>query len=215
MGYRLSLPGVAGLIVAIGFTADSFIVYFERIRDELRDGRTLPAVERGWDRARRTILAAKAVNLISAVILYFLAVGGVRGFAFTLGLTTIIDVAGRLLVHAPGDGGHHQDPVLPRRPPRSGLARAASGSGPRYVGAGECRARHRRQVATTRTRPPIDAPSGRGAVPVAGRRRRPGPDDRRSAAAAVPPRRRRPTTDAPATHRRRRRARDRAHRGEA
>ena len=93
MGYRLSLPGVAGLIVAIGFTADSFIVYFERIRDELRDGRSLRlAVQRGWLRARRTIYAAKAVNLLSAVILYFMTVGGVRGFAFTLGLTTIIDV---------------------------------------------------------------------------------------------------------------------------
>jgi len=93
MDYRLSLPGVAGLIVAIGFTADSFIVYFERIRDELRNGRSLrSAVERGWLRARRTIYAAKAVNLISAVILYYLAVGGVQGFAFTLGLTTIIDV---------------------------------------------------------------------------------------------------------------------------
>ncbi len=94
MGYRLSLAGIAGLIVAIGFTADSFIVYFERIRDELRDGRTLAgAVERGWTRARRTILAAKGVNLVSAVVLYYLAVGGVQGFAFTLGLTTIIDVA--------------------------------------------------------------------------------------------------------------------------
>lgn len=93
MGYRLSLPGIAGLIVAIGFTADSFIVYFERIRDELRDGRSLRlAVQRGWQRARRTIYAAKAVNLLSAVILYFMTVGGVRGFAFTLGLTTIIDV---------------------------------------------------------------------------------------------------------------------------
>ncbi|MGC5166358.1 protein translocase subunit SecD [Luteimicrobium sp. DT211] len=93
MGYRLSLPGVAGLIVAIGFTADSFIVYFERIRDELRDGRPLVgAVERGWERARRTVLAAKTVNLISAIVLYYVAVGGVQGFAFTLGLTTIIDV---------------------------------------------------------------------------------------------------------------------------
>ena len=93
MGYRLSLPGIAGLIVAIGFTADSFIVYFERIRDELRDGRSLRlAVQRGWVRARRTVLAAKAVNLLSAVILYFMTVGGVRGFAFTLGLTTIIDI---------------------------------------------------------------------------------------------------------------------------
>ncbi len=92
-GYRLSLAGVAGLIVAIGFTADSFIVYFERIRDELRDGRGLPgAVEAGWKRALRTIFAAKAVNLLSAVVLFLLSVGSVRGFALTLGLTTVIDV---------------------------------------------------------------------------------------------------------------------------
>jgi len=92
-GYRLSLAGVAGLIVAIGFTADSFIVYFERIRDELRDGRGLVgAVEAGWKRALRTVLAAKSVNLLSAVILYILAVGSVRGFALTLGVTTVIDV---------------------------------------------------------------------------------------------------------------------------
>jgi preprotein translocase subunit SecD len=92
-GLRLSLSGVAGLIVAIGFTADSFIVYFERIRDELRDGRGLAgAVEAGWKRALRTILAAKSVNLLSAIILYVLAVGNVQGFALTLGITTVIDV---------------------------------------------------------------------------------------------------------------------------
>ena len=92
-GYRLSLPGVAALIVAIGITADSFIVYFERVRDELRDGRTLVgAVDKGWERARRTILASDAVNFLAAIVLYFLAVGGVRGFAFTLGLTTIVDL---------------------------------------------------------------------------------------------------------------------------
>jgi len=92
-GYRLSLPGVAGLIVAIGITADSFIVYFERIRDELRDGRPLTAaVEHGWARARRTILASDAVNFMAAAALYLLAIGSVRGFAFTLGLTTIIDL---------------------------------------------------------------------------------------------------------------------------
>ncbi|SMQ67812.1 protein translocase subunit SecD [Agreia sp. VKM Ac-1783] len=91
--FRLSLAGVAGLIVAIGFTADSFIVYFERIRDELRDGKGLAsAVEAGWRRAKRTIYAAKAVNLLSAVVLYVLAVGNVRGFALTLGVTTVIDV---------------------------------------------------------------------------------------------------------------------------
>lgn len=92
-GYRLSLAGVAGLIVAIGFTADSFIVYFERVRDELRDGRGLEsAVEAGWKRALRTIYASKATNLLAAVVLYVIAVGNVRGFALTLGITTVIDV---------------------------------------------------------------------------------------------------------------------------
>jgi preprotein translocase subunit SecD len=92
--YRLSLAGVAGLIVAIGQTADSFIVYFERIRDELRDGRGLvSAVDNGWKRAQRTVLASKAVNLLAAVVLYFVAVGNVRGFAFTLGLTALADLA--------------------------------------------------------------------------------------------------------------------------
>jgi len=100
--YRLSLAGVAGLIVAIGFTADSFIVYFERIRDELRDGRSLEgAVEAGWGRARRTIYASKATNLLAAVVLYVLTAANVRGFAFTLGLTTIIDVIVVLLFTHP------------------------------------------------------------------------------------------------------------------
>ncbi|HEX3679046.1 MAG TPA: protein translocase subunit SecD, partial [Galbitalea sp.] len=91
--YRLSLAGVAGLIVAIGITADSFIVYFERIRDELRDGRGLESsIEAGWKRAIRTILASDSVNLLAALILFILAVGDVKGFALTLGLTTIIDV---------------------------------------------------------------------------------------------------------------------------
>lgn len=92
-GYRLSLAGMAGIIVGIGMTADSFIVYFERVRDEIRSGRRLvSAVEIGWDRAKRTIYASKAVNMLAAVILYILAVGNVRGFAFTLGLTVIVDV---------------------------------------------------------------------------------------------------------------------------
>lgn len=92
-GYRLSLAGVAGLIVSIGVVADSFIVYFERIRDELRDGKSLEiAVEAGWKRAYRTILASGAVSLTAAVTLYLLTSSSVRGFAFTLGLTTIIDI---------------------------------------------------------------------------------------------------------------------------
>ncbi|HEY4614363.1 MAG TPA: protein translocase subunit SecD, partial [Citricoccus sp.] len=91
--YRLSLAGIAGLIVAIGLTADSFIVYFERIKDELRAGHAVPvAVHEGWKRAQRTITASKAVNLLAAVVLYFVAVGNVRGFAFTLGLTAIADL---------------------------------------------------------------------------------------------------------------------------
>ena len=92
-GFRLTMAGVTGLIVAIGVTADSFIVYFERIRDEVRDGRPLiAAVETGWKRARRTIIAADAVNFMAAGVLYFLASSNVRGFAFTLGLTTLIDL---------------------------------------------------------------------------------------------------------------------------
>jgi preprotein translocase subunit SecD len=137
-GYRLSLAGVAGLIVAIGITADSFIVYFERVRDELRDGRTLGgAVEHGWTRARRTILASDAVNFIAAVVLYSMAAGGVRGFAYTLGLTTLIDlvvvfgfthpmmqVLARMHFFS---GGH----------PASGLDPASLGvEGVRYVGRG-------------------------------------------------------------------------------
>ena len=92
-GYRLSLAGVAGLIVAIGITADSFIVYFERVRDELRDGRSVSAaVEQGWKRAFRTIIVSGSVSLLAAVVLYLLTVGNVRGFAFTLGLTTLVDL---------------------------------------------------------------------------------------------------------------------------
>lgn len=93
LGLALTLAGVAGAIVAIGITADSFVVYFERIRDEIREGRSLRAAcDAGWDRARGTILAADFVSLLAAVVLYFLSVGAVRGFAFVLGLTTLIDV---------------------------------------------------------------------------------------------------------------------------
>lgn len=93
MGFRLSLPHIIGLIVSIGITADSFIVYFERLRDELRAGRRLrSSVENAWKRARRTILVADAVTFLAAVVLYFLAVGGVAGFAFAMGLTTLIDI---------------------------------------------------------------------------------------------------------------------------
>ena len=92
-GFALSLAGIAGLIVAIGITADSFVVFFERLRDEVREGRSLrAAVERGWTRARRTILVSDTVSFLAAALLYYFAIGSVRGFAFTLGLTTVIDV---------------------------------------------------------------------------------------------------------------------------
>ncbi|WP_028814101.1 protein translocase subunit SecD [Streptomyces flavidovirens] len=93
IGFALNLPAVCGAIVAIGITADSFIVYFERIRDEIREGRTLkPAVERAWPRARRTILVSDFVSFLAAAVLFVVTVGKVQGFAFTLGLTTLLDV---------------------------------------------------------------------------------------------------------------------------
>ena len=93
IGFTLTLAGIAGAIVAIGVTADSFIVYFERVRDEAREGRSLrTAVETGWTRARHTIVVADMISLLAAALLYFFAVGNVRGFAFTLGLTTIVDL---------------------------------------------------------------------------------------------------------------------------
>ena len=93
VGFALNLAGIAGIIVAIGITADSFVIFFERIRDEVREGRSLrTAVETGWRRARQTILIADTVSLLSALVLFVLAIGSVKGFAFTLGLTTLIDV---------------------------------------------------------------------------------------------------------------------------
>ncbi len=91
--FTLELAGIAGLIVAIGITADSFVVFFERLRDEVREGKQLrPAVEAGWKRARRTILVSDTVSFLAAVLLYYFAIGEVKGFAYTLGLTTLIDV---------------------------------------------------------------------------------------------------------------------------
>jgi len=93
IGFTLTLAGIAGLIVAIGITADSFVIYFERLRDEVREGRSLrSSVETGWARAKHTIIAADSISLLAALVLYVLAVGSVRGFAFTLGLTTLIDL---------------------------------------------------------------------------------------------------------------------------
>ncbi|MEF9874713.1 MAG: protein translocase subunit SecD [Glutamicibacter sp.] len=140
LNYRLSLAGVAGLIVAIGLIADSFIVYFERVRDELREGRPLAsAVDIGWKRAKRTILASKAVNVLAAVVLYIVAVGNVRGFAFTLGLTAIVDL---VVVY----GLTHPTLVLLARTkffanghPLSGMDPSLLGVKPLYQGAGKVR----------------------------------------------------------------------------
>lgn len=142
IGYRLSLPGVVGLIISIGISADSFIVYFERMRDEIREGRTLQgAVEYGWRRARQTILVSDAVNLVAAIVLYFLAVGGVRGFAFTLGLTTVIDIivvmlftypVMKLLVRTTFFGQGHR---------WSGMSAESLGADPVYAGRGRVRDR--------------------------------------------------------------------------
>ncbi len=150
MGFALNLPGVAGLIVAIGVTADSFIIYFERIRDEVRDGRTLrTAIEVGWVRSRQTILVADGVSLLSAIVLFILAIGAVKGFAFTLGLTTLIDLAvvfwftkplvsllGRTKYFGQGRkfsgfepehlGAKHQPPLHRRRPVAKPVAAAAA-----------------------------------------------------------------------------------------
>lgn len=102
INYTLDLAGIAGLIIGIGTTADSFVVFFERIKDEIREGRSFrSAVPRGWARARKTILSGNAVSFIAAAVLYVLAVGQVKGFAFTLGLTTILDVVVVFLVTWP------------------------------------------------------------------------------------------------------------------
>ncbi|HET7074546.1 MAG TPA: protein translocase subunit SecD, partial [Mycobacterium sp.] len=100
--YTLDLAGIAGLIIGIGTTADSFVVFFERIKDEIREGRSFrSAVPRGWVRARKTIVSGNAVTFLAAAVLYFLAIGQVRGFAFTLGLTTILDLVVVFLVTWP------------------------------------------------------------------------------------------------------------------
>jgi len=102
IGYSLDLSGVAGLIIGIGTTADSFVVFYERVKDEVREGRTFrSAAQHGWDRAKRTIVTGNMVTLIGAVVIYFLAVGEVKGFAFTLGMTTVFDLVVTFLVTAP------------------------------------------------------------------------------------------------------------------
>ena len=139
MDYRLSLSGVAGLIVAIGITADSFIVYFERVRDELREGRPLSvAVSSGWKRAWRTILVSDIVSLLAAGTLYLLTVGNVRGFAFTLGLTTIIDLVVVVLFTVPLLSLLANTKFFSSGHPWSGFEISGS-SGERYTGRGTFR----------------------------------------------------------------------------
>lgn len=148
IGFALNLPAVCGAIVAIGITADSFIVYFERIRDEIREGRSLrPAVERGWPRARRTILVSDFVSFLAAAVLFAVTVGKVQGFAFTLGLTTLLDVVVVFLFTKPVmtilarkrffASGHPWSGLDPKRlgarPPLRGRPRAAGPVNPKEV----------------------------------------------------------------------------------
>lgn len=138
--YRLSLAGIAGIIVAIGLTADSFIVYFERIKDEMRGGRPLgQAVEYGWARAKRTITASKAVNLLASVVLYFAAVGNVRGFAFTLGLTALADLIVVFMFTHPVMQLLARTRFFGQGHPLSGMDPSLLGQEPLYKGAGRVR----------------------------------------------------------------------------
>ena len=145
---------MAGLIVAIGITADSFVVFFERLRDEVRDGRTLrTAVERGWKRARRTVLVSDTVSFLAAALLWYFSIGEVKGFAFTLGLTTVIDVVVVFLFTKPMI-------TLLARTKFFGQGHRYSGLDPARLGA---RAPWRSSVRTTRprTRPPPPRPRRR------------------------------------------------------
>jgi preprotein translocase subunit SecD len=124
IGFTLDLAGVAGFIVAIGITADSFVIFFERLKDEVRDGRTFrSAVPRAWIRARRTILTADAVSFLAAAVLYLLAVGQVKGFAFTLGMSTVLDLVVVFLATHPLVAMASQSPLL-SQPGLSGLGAA-------------------------------------------------------------------------------------------
>jgi preprotein translocase subunit SecD len=124
IGFTLDLAGVAGFIVAIGITADSFVIFFERLKDEVRDGRTFrSAVPRAWVRARRTILSADAVSFLAAAVLYILAVGQVKGFAFTLGMSTVLDLVVVFLATHPLVAMASQSPLL-SQPALSGLGAA-------------------------------------------------------------------------------------------
>ncbi|KAA9395111.1 protein translocase subunit SecD [Kocuria coralli] len=161
LNYRLSLAGVAGLVVAIGMAADSFIVYFERIRDEVRIGRTIPAaIDHGWKRAQQTILASKAVNLIASVVLYFVAVGNVRGFAFTLGLTAVIDLLVVFFFTHPVMVFLSRTRYFGGGSPGSGLDPKALDAVPFYRGAGRFRTPDDLDAASGATQADDAAPAG-------------------------------------------------------
>lgn len=138
--YRLSLAGIAGIIVSIGLTADSFIVYFERIKDEMRNGRPFEAaVNYGWDRAKRTITVSKLVNILASVVLFFVAVGNVRGFAFTLGLTSIADLIVVYMFTHPVMQLLAKTRFFASGHPMSGMDPSLLGQKPLYQGAGRIR----------------------------------------------------------------------------
>ena len=157
IGFRLTLAGIAGIIVAVGVTADSFVIYFERLRDEVREGRTVRvAVEEGWRRARRTIIVSDVVSLIAAATLYLLSSANVKGFAFALGLTTLVDLAVVFMFTKPlvtmlarskfFGGGHRFSGLDPARlgararTPRAPLARRRRTVGTAQVSTGQASA---------------------------------------------------------------------------
>lgn len=152
VGFALNLPGIAGAIVAIGVTADSFVVYFERIRDEIREGHSLRhSIQSGWRKARGTILMADGVQLLAAVVLYFLAIGSVKGFAFTVGVTTAIDLA--LVIYFT-----HPLMTLLGQTKFFGEGHRGSGLDPEHLGVSRASLLGRRATASTRTKP--DAKTG-------------------------------------------------------
>ena len=163
VGFALNLPGIAGAIVAIGVTADSFVIYFERIRDEIREGHSLRhSIQSGWSKARGTILMADGVQLLSAVVLYFLAIGSVKGFAFTVGVTTAIDLL--LVIFFT-----HPLMTLLGQTRFFGEGRKGSGLDPAHLGVSCESLLGRRATTRRRTRPTPDRPTA--GKPSAARRR--------------------------------------------
>jgi len=163
--FALELSGIAGLIVAIGITADSFVVFFERLRDEVREGKQLrPAVEAGWKRARRTILVSDTVSFIAAVLLYYFSIGEVKGFAYTLGLTTIIDVIVVFLFTKPMVTLLAQTKFYGEGHPLSGLDPARLGARAPWRSSVRRAPVRRRPEAGTRVPSPGGPPGGSGGM---------------------------------------------------